>query len=122
MLRWLMALSRLGLDLAVASPWRLPQLNAVVIPDGKDDAKIRSHLLNEFNLEIGAGLGDLAGQQWRIGLMGSSSHQVNINQCLAAFESALALLSLGIGARAQIKARRAALKWRNRVLLHSVWL
>jgi alanine-glyoxylate transaminase/serine-glyoxylate transaminase/serine-pyruvate transaminase len=83
-------LSRLGLDLAVASPWRLPQLNAVVIPDGKDDAKIRSHLLNEFNLEIGAGLGDLAGQQWRIGLMGSSSHQVNINQCLAAFESALA--------------------------------
>ncbi len=84
-------LSRLGLDLAVASPWRLPQLNAVVIPDGKDDAKIRSHLLNEFNLEVGAGLGDLAGQQWRIGLMGSSSHQVNINQCLAAFESALAL-------------------------------
>jgi len=83
-------LSRLGLDLAVASPWRLPQLNAVVIPDGEDDAKIRSHLLNEFNLEIGAGLGDLAGQQWRIGLMGSSSHQVNINQCLAAFESALA--------------------------------
>ena len=83
-------LSRLGLDLAVASPWRLPQLNAVVIPEGRDDAKIRSHLLNEFNLEIGAGLGVLAGKQWRIGLMGSSSHEVNINRCLAAFESALA--------------------------------
>ena len=83
-------LSRLGLDLAVASPWRLPQLNAVVIPEGRDDAKIRSHLLNEFNLEIGAGLGVLAGKQWRIGLMGSSSHEVNINRCLAAFESGLA--------------------------------
>jgi alanine-glyoxylate transaminase/serine-glyoxylate transaminase/serine-pyruvate transaminase len=83
-------LSRLGLDLAVSDPCRLPQLNAVVIPEGKDDGSIRSRLLNEFNLEVGAGLGDLAGRQWRIGLMGSSSNEININRCLMAFESVLA--------------------------------
>ncbi len=83
-------LSRLGLDLAVSEPWRLPQLNAVVIPEGKDDAKIRRRLLEDFNLEVGAGLGELAGRQWRIGLMGSSSNQVNISRCLTAFESVLA--------------------------------
>jgi alanine-glyoxylate transaminase/serine-glyoxylate transaminase/serine-pyruvate transaminase len=83
-------LSRLGLDLAVSEPWRLPQLNAVVIPEGKEDVSIRRRLLNEFNLEVGAGLGDLAGKQWRIGLMGCSSSEININRCLMAFESVLA--------------------------------
>ena len=83
-------LSRLGLDLAVSEPWRLPQLNAVLIPEGKDDAKIRRRLLEDFNLEVGAGLGELAGKQWRIGLMGSSSNGVNISRCLTAFESVLA--------------------------------
>ncbi len=83
-------LARLGLDLAVSEPWRLPQLNAVVIPEGKDDAKIRRRLLEDFNLEVGAGLGELAGKQWRIGLMGSSSNGVNISRCLTAFESVLA--------------------------------
>ena len=82
-------LSELGLDLAVAAPWRLPQLNAVLIPEGQNDASVRSRLLNEFDLEVGAGLGDLAGKQWRIGLMGSSSSPVNINRCLTAFSSVL---------------------------------
>ena len=82
-------LSKLGLELAVASPWRLPQLNAVVIPEGKDDAAIRSALLNEFDLEVGAGLGELAGKQWRIGLMGSSSNATNISRCLTALEAVL---------------------------------
>jgi len=83
-------LSRLGLDLAVSQLWRLPQLNAVVIPEGKEDAMIRRRLLEDFDLEVGAGLGELAGKQWRIGLMGSSSNEVNINRCLMAFESVLA--------------------------------
>ena len=83
-------LAELGLELAVADTWRLPQLNAVSIPEGKDDAAIRSRLLAEFNLEVGAGLGELAGKQWRIGLMGSSSNAVNINRCLTAFEAVLA--------------------------------
>ena len=83
-------LANLGLKLAVAEAWRLPQLNAVMIPEGKDDAATRSRLLADFNLEVGAGLGELAGKQWRIGLMGSSSHAVNINRCLSAFEAVLA--------------------------------
>lgn len=83
-------LSKLGLEMAVAEEWRLPQLNSVLIPEGLDDALIRGRLLNEFDLEIGAGLGELAGKQWRIGLMGTSSNTVNINRCLTAFEAVLA--------------------------------
>ena len=83
-------LSQLGLELAVAEAWRLPQLNSVLIPEGVDDAQVRSRLLNEFDLEVGAGLGELAGKQWRIGLMGTSSSAVNINRCLTAFETVLA--------------------------------
>mgnify|MGYP001332047330 CR=1 FL=1 len=83
-------LADLGLELAVAEAWRLPQLNAVSIPDGKDDVDTRARLLADFDLEVGAGLGELAGKQWRIGLMGSSSHTVNINRCLSAFEVVLA--------------------------------
>ena len=83
-------LSQLGLEMAVAEEWRLPQLNSVVIPEGLDDVLIRGRLLNEFDLEIGAGLGELAGKQWRIGLMGTSSNAVNINRCLTAFEAVLA--------------------------------
>ena len=82
-------LSKLGLELAVDEAWRLPQLNAVTIPEGVDDASVRSRLLDEFDLEVGAGLGELAGKQWRIGLMGSSSNDVNINRCLTAFEAVL---------------------------------
>ena len=83
-------LSKLGLEMAVAEEWRLPQLNSVLIPEGLDDALIRGRLLNEFDLEIGAGLGELAGNQWRIGLMGTSSNTVNMNRCLTAFEAVLA--------------------------------
>lgn len=82
-------LSKLGLEMAVAEEWRLPQLNSVLIPEGLDDALIRGRLLNEFDLEIGAGLGELAGKQWRIGLMGTSSNDVNINRCLTAFKAVL---------------------------------
>lgn len=83
-------LAELGLEMAVAEDWRLPQLNSVMIPEGLDDAKIRGRLLNDFDLEVGAGLGELAGKQWRIGLMGASSNDVNINRCLTAFKAVLA--------------------------------
>ena len=82
-------LESLGLAMAVDAKWRLPQLNSVIIPEGVDDAAVRSRLLNEFDLEIGAGLGDLAGKQWRIGLMGYSSNPVNVTRCLTALESVL---------------------------------
>ena len=63
-------LHKLGLEFVVPTNERLAQLNTVYIPQGADDANVRSRLLNEYNLEIGAGLGQFAGKAWRIGLMG----------------------------------------------------
>jgi len=82
-------LEAMGLQFVVDEADRLPQLNSVTIPDGVDDAEVRSRLLNEFNLEIGAGLGALAGKVWRIGLMGHSSRAENIMLCLASLEAVL---------------------------------
>jgi len=82
-------LEAMGLSFIVNEADRLPQLNAVTIPDGVDEAAVRSQLLNEFNLEIGAGLGALAGKVWRIGLMGHSSRAENIMLCLSALEAVL---------------------------------
>jgi alanine-glyoxylate transaminase/serine-glyoxylate transaminase/serine-pyruvate transaminase len=83
-------LENLGLEFAVEKDYRLPQLNMVRIPVGVDDAEIRNRLLSEFNLEIGAGLGELAGKVWRIGLMGCSSSQKNVDYCVASLEAVLA--------------------------------
>ena len=77
-------LEELGFEFVVAPPYRLPMLNAVKIADGLDDAKVRQRLLDEYNIEIGAGLGDFAGKVWRIGLMGCSSTQNHVNVLLAA--------------------------------------
>ncbi|VAW57931.1 Serine--pyruvate aminotransferase / L-alanine:glyoxylate aminotransferase [hydrothermal vent metagenome] len=82
-------LEAMGLDFIVDEADRLPQLNSVTLPEGVDDAAVRSQLLNEFNLEIGAGLGALAGKVWRIGLMGHSSRAENILLCLGALEAVL---------------------------------
>ena len=82
-------LSKLGINYLVDESSRLPQLNSVYIPDESDDAKVRSSLMNDFNIEIGAGLGDLAGQIWRIGLMGHTSRKENVEFCLSALEKAL---------------------------------
>ncbi len=83
-------LEAMGLAFIVDEAHRLPQLNAVTIPAGVDDAAVRARLLEEHHLEIGAGLGDLAGKVWRIGLMGYSSRIENITQCLAALDGVLA--------------------------------
>jgi alanine-glyoxylate transaminase/serine-glyoxylate transaminase/serine-pyruvate transaminase len=83
-------LEAMGLSFIVDEAHRLPQLNAVTIPQGVDDAAVRARLLDEHHLEIGAGLGDLAGKVWRIGLMGYSSRIENITQCLAALDGVLA--------------------------------
>jgi alanine-glyoxylate transaminase/serine-glyoxylate transaminase/serine-pyruvate transaminase len=82
-------LEAMGLTFIVKKSDRLPQLNAVTIPEGVEDAKVRSRLLQEYNLEIGAGLGALAGKVWRIGLMGHSSRTENILLCIGALESVL---------------------------------
>jgi alanine-glyoxylate transaminase/serine-glyoxylate transaminase/serine-pyruvate transaminase len=82
-------LTSLGLSLAVDENYRLPQLNVVRIPEGVNDGEIRQRLLNEFNLEIGAGLGDFAGKVWRIGLMGYACKPRNIDHCIAALKKVL---------------------------------
>ena len=82
-------LSELGISYLVDKSSRLPQLNSVFIPEGSDDAKVRSSLINDFNIEIGAGLGDLAGKIWRIGLMGHTSRKENVELCLKALKKVL---------------------------------
>jgi len=82
-------LEKLGLSLLVPEDERLPQLNSVNLPEGVDDAACRARLLTEFNLEIGAGLGALAGKIWRIGLMGASASQENVDYCLKALAAVL---------------------------------
>lgn len=79
----------MGLGLLVNEADRLPQLNAVVIPDGVDDAAVRTRLLQDFNLEIGAGLGALAGKVWRIGLMGHACSAKNVEYCLQSLDQIL---------------------------------
>jgi alanine-glyoxylate transaminase/serine-glyoxylate transaminase/serine-pyruvate transaminase len=80
-------LESIGLKAFVKENERLPQLTSVIIPDGIDDASVRKSLLEDYNIEIGAGLGDLAGKVWRIGLMGYSSNDDNINACISALKN-----------------------------------
>lgn len=82
-------LEQMGISFLVAEQDRLPQLNTIYIPEGADDAGVRTRLLNEFDLEIGAGLGALGGKVWRIGLMGHASNQKNIDYCLNSLKAVL---------------------------------
>ncbi len=82
-------LADLGLEMFVAADDRLPQLNAVTIPDGVDEAAVRTRMLNDHSIEIGAGLGPLAGKIWRIGLMGNSARPEAVERCLNGLEASL---------------------------------
>jgi alanine-glyoxylate transaminase/serine-glyoxylate transaminase/serine-pyruvate transaminase len=83
-------LPALGLSLFPPEGERSWTLNAVTVPDGVDDAAVRRHLLEKFNIEIGAGLGPLAGKIFRIGLMGASSSPELVDLCLRALADAIA--------------------------------
>ena len=83
-------LAALGMGLAAQDGHRLWMLNSVTIPDGVDDRSVRRQLLETHGIEIGAGLGAFAGNVWRIGLMGESSTQANVELVLDALESVLA--------------------------------
>jgi alanine-glyoxylate transaminase/serine-glyoxylate transaminase/serine-pyruvate transaminase len=89
-LAFLDGLAHMGLSVLPPEGERLWTLNAVRVPDTIDDAAVRKHLLEEYNIEIGAGLGPLAGRIWRVGLMGASSAPRLIVLLLGALESALA--------------------------------
>ena len=103
-------LEAMGLSFVVDEAYRLPQLNSVSIPEGVDEAAVRSRLLNEFNLEIGAGLGALAGKVWRIGLMGHSSRKENIFLCLSALETVMSDMGADINKGVALSAAEAAAK------------
>ena len=82
-------LETLGLRLLPPAGERLWSLNAVSVPDRIDEARIRKRLIDEYNIEIGAGLGPLAGKIWRVGLMGSGSTRENVERLTGALETLL---------------------------------
>ncbi len=82
-------LEAMGLKFVVPEAERLPQLNAISVPDGVDEAAVRAILLSDYQLEIGAGLGAMTGKVWRIGLMGHASNSRNVLLCLGALDDAL---------------------------------
>lgn len=79
----------MGLAMLVPESERLPMLNAICIPEGVNDMKVRKALLNDFGIEIGGGLGDLQGKIWRVGLMGHSSSRKNVFLFLSVLETVL---------------------------------
>ncbi len=97
-------LESLGIKLIVAPEARLPQLNAASVPDGIDETKVRKQLLDDYSLEIGAGLGQLAGKVWRIGLMGYSANPYNVRLCINALASALQTQGMNVDSGQAIEA------------------
>ena len=82
-------LEAMGFEFLVEQPYRLPMLNAVRIPEGVDEAQVRTRLLEDYNIEIGGGLGPYAGKIWRIGLMGESSTPNHVNMLLSALKNVM---------------------------------
>jgi alanine-glyoxylate transaminase/serine-glyoxylate transaminase/serine-pyruvate transaminase len=101
-------LAAIGLTLASQENHQLWTLNSVRIPDGVDDAGVRSALLEEFNIEIGGGLGPLKGKTWRIGLMGESSSAANVLLVLSALERVLPRCGHAVSPGAAVTAAQRA--------------
>ncbi len=97
-------LEAMGIHFVVEEAARLPQLNLVTVPEGVDETAVRSQLLQRYDLEIGAGLGALAGKVWRIGLMGHASNQKNVLLCLNALDNVLSGMNAPIMSGVAVKA------------------
>ncbi len=82
-------LEKMGLPMFVAPEARLPQINAVTVPAGVDEAAVRDKLIKQYDIEIGAGLGPLAGKIWRIGTMGHTARRENVDTLLKAMKTCL---------------------------------
>ncbi len=106
-------LQSMGLALPVDPDHRLPQLNAVSVPEGVNEARVRQRLLSEYSLEIGAGLGALAGKVWRIGLMGYACNQRNVLTCIAALGHVLGESGLRVDIDAALAASQAVYQARD---------
>ncbi len=85
-------LPELGFELWAQEGHRLPELTTVSIPDGLDDVEGRQHLLNRYGIEVGGGLGPVAGRVWRIGCMGHTAQMRNVKMLLGALEELTAHL------------------------------
>jgi alanine-glyoxylate transaminase/serine-glyoxylate transaminase/serine-pyruvate transaminase len=101
-------LAPLGLALAAEEGHRLPMLNAVTVPAGVDEARVRRRLLAEHGIEIGGGLGPMKGKVWRIGLMGESSRRAHVLTLLAALEDVLRAEGRAVEPGAAVAAAQAA--------------
>lgn len=97
----------MGLKFVVRKEARLPQLNSITVPEGVKEAEVRARLLKEYNLEIGAGLGALAGKVWRIGLMGESANKTNVLLCLGALDAILTDMGAPINSGKAVSAAMA---------------
>ena len=102
-------LEAMGLVLLADSAYRLNPLTTVVIPEEIEDAGVRGKLLNDYNIEIGGGLGDLRGKAWRIGLMGESAREANVFALLSALERILAGMEFEVASGASLAAAQQAL-------------
>ena len=100
-------LAALGIQYSVPEGQQLPMLNSVFIPAGANDVAVRKHLLEQFGIEIGGGLGPVKGKTWRIGLMGETSRQSNVLLFLAALERCLADAGIKAPAGAGVAAANA---------------
>lgn len=101
----------MGMSFLVDAAHRLPQLNAVMVPDGVDEAAVRAALLERYSLEIGAGLGPYAGRIWRIGLMGHAANERNVLLCLGSLEAVLAEMGVVTPGKALPAARAVYSEW-----------
>jgi alanine-glyoxylate transaminase/serine-glyoxylate transaminase/serine-pyruvate transaminase len=102
-------LAALNLDLLAPDGYRLPQITPVWVPDGVDDATVRTMLLREHGIEIGGGLGAFAGKAWRIGLMGDSSRPEYVLAVLSALEGILPRVGFEVASGAAVAAASDAL-------------
>ena len=87
-------LESLGMELHVSENYRLPTLTTVKIPPAVDGDGFRNHLLRNFGIEIGNGLGELSGKVWRVGLMGFNSSEENVDRLLNLFDTELKKFSI----------------------------
>lgn len=102
-------LEALGVGLLADPDHRLNPLTAALIPEGIDDAQVRRRLLDDYNIEIGGGLGELRGKVWRIGLMGESARESNVFALLSALEMILSNLGYEVAYGASLAAAQRAL-------------
>jgi alanine-glyoxylate transaminase/serine-glyoxylate transaminase/serine-pyruvate transaminase len=103
----------MGMSFVVPEDERLAQLNTITIPEGVEEAVVRKQLLQQFNLEIGAGLGALAGKVWRIGLMGYASNPKNVLLCVNALEAVLSQYNAPINKGVATAAVQASYSLKN---------